>query len=121
MLYQVCFADFLDAGRKMAMPEEHHFLLQGPRAVGHPFEPPTAQLKHVLAIGALNFAKSSASFLFAQLPRLHEFLGAVGIGFGPFRIGRSIRDLVVLDEMSYSCFWSEGKQLFNLSRRAAKP
>src|SRR4029077_2235649 len=55
--HEVAVSDFLDAGRKMAVPKQRHFLEKRRRAVHHPVEPPMAKIENLFALHRAQLAR----------------------------------------------------------------
>ena len=102
------------------MPEEDHFFLKRARALGHALQPPPAQFGNVLALGLLLLAHNFAAFLFSGATEGLELFGALGIGFGPLRVQRVVRNFFVIYEIGDGFFRTEGGQLLNFGGRAAE-
>src|SRR5437667_11585300 len=97
----------------MAVPEEDHFFLKRARSFGNALVPPAAQFSDVLALGLLLFEYNFAARLFSGAAEGLELFGALGIGFGPLRVQRVVRNFFVIYEIGIGFFRTEGGQLLN--------
>ncbi len=95
--HEVRLFDFLETGGEVTVPKEHHFLLQRPRPMGHPLQPPTAQFHDVLTLLLLFLAEYFAPLLLTGPPGRQKSFCPRWIRLGPRRIGSVIGNLLEID------------------------
>ena len=92
-------ADLLETGREMAVPEERHLFLEGPRSQRHAAHPPVAQVGHLRAqFLLLLLLKQLARFGIGRIA--DGFAPGHGgrVGLRPVRRGGGIGDSTVIDK-----------------------
>ena len=120
--HEIGIAHLFHAGGEMAVPEQHHFLLQRARPVQHAVQPPAAQFHQPLLLEAVFLLLKLTQFLGrGGFPGLLVFSDLVRVGLGPSRIGDIVRNIVVINKVGDGRLRGQRRQLFDLIGRAAKP